>query len=651
MALKHSGGSHMAFFFAAQVEWVPYLSHSPSSSSSSSSKNPAEILLEDGSLSKSASHIPISISDSQSPSIPATAPSSSISTSSATTGVHDDHVLGTSSNDNNAEQDLDTVIDDGDTYAKNDTIDQHGHDPVLSPLPSPANEDRTESLQLDGNKEHNPFLTMFPSRPPTEGEKFLAYLPHSGFHNQLITLENALRLAAYLNRTLLLPPLYLSHKRQALLWKEPPVLLQQWADRNRTDVDYCREIDPTVWPRKTRKQKEAMSEEERKMERECGFYHTWTSTPWTYFYDIPKILTGVMDAVPGQGEPIRVFSRPVMSLAWLEDHLNIQDPISEIYFFNDTSRYAYRIVDDSETDYGIKPETEQQREAQEMELMTKEGLTPSEVQYRTRYEHEILLTDLQKRPEKVIHFGSLFATDRVEARSEKHLALQSFISHGMDLWNQAILDATTLAEEQMEAWRIQTGRASPGFLGVHLRTEDGIFEKLSPRNLQRIVAWLGEMVKRDRTRYLKGSNDGVKRATVQLGSTPVYLQQNDAEPTFLERCMGSSSDSPMVFMATDIHQPRHAPLLYDFLKQYPCTVFLSDFDKSVALLERIRNPMDGVHMLPYMIALMDANLAAKGREFQGTERSTFTAYIMNHLWPEYHPDRVKHDADSVPLRL
>ncbi|GBB95784.1 hypothetical protein RclHR1_02610021 [Rhizophagus clarus] len=41
----------------------------------------------------------------------------------------------------------------------------------------------------------------------TEEEKFISYLPHSGFHNQRISVENAIFLAWYLNRTLILPPL------------------------------------------------------------------------------------------------------------------------------------------------------------------------------------------------------------------------------------------------------------------------------------------------------------------------------------------------------------------------------------------------------------------------------------------------------------
>ncbi|CAG8827001.1 34060_t:CDS:2, partial [Racocetra persica] len=38
-------------------------------------------------------------------------------------------------------------------------------------------------------------------------EKFLAYLPHDGFNNQRIELENAIFLAWFLNRTLIIPPI------------------------------------------------------------------------------------------------------------------------------------------------------------------------------------------------------------------------------------------------------------------------------------------------------------------------------------------------------------------------------------------------------------------------------------------------------------
>lgn len=44
---------------------------------------------------------------------------------------------------------------------------------------------------------------------PDPSERYLAYAPHSGFHNQRIAFINALTLAKLLNRTLLVPPVIL----------------------------------------------------------------------------------------------------------------------------------------------------------------------------------------------------------------------------------------------------------------------------------------------------------------------------------------------------------------------------------------------------------------------------------------------------------
>ncbi|KAF9574647.1 hypothetical protein EC968_005877 [Mortierella alpina] len=664
--------SAVVFVFAVQVEWVPYLKNSTNTPTGDQRNSGSSSHILEGS-----SHASIQDPPPPPPSPPQPSVSVPPSVSQASEATPSPALVETTSDTHDSIND-DGVTKDQQTNSSNsnvsnanddegDPVNEHEYDtpspsqPTPSqttPAPSPTASSTMppkESSTLDGNKEHTPFLTMFPPRPPQDGERFLGYLPHSGFHNQLVTLENAIRLAAYLNRTLLLPPLHLSRKKQALVWKEPAVVLQQWADRNRTGVEYCRDVDTSNWPRVTRKQLEAMPEQERKRDRECRFYHSWTIVPWTYFYDIPKVLESVV-GIAGLTEPIRVFDRPVMSLAWLHEHLQIQDPSKEIYYFNDSHRYDYQIVDDSEVDYSLKPGSEedlkQQQAAQVVSpvqlfgTMAIEPPTEPTIPWSRRYQSDLLLTDLRRRPERVLHFGSLFASDRVEARSQDHLNLKTIISQSMDLWNEGILEATAVAEVQIQAWIKETKRAAPGFYGVHLRTEDGVFEKLASRNLQRIVAWLGEMVKRDRKYLGNNVTTDSSNNNNNNNNAPVLDKRAEPEkakadvPTFLERCIAAPPESPMVFMATDVHRPRHSDLLHEYLDQYPCTMFLSDFEASMSILEKIVNPLDGILMSPYMVALMDANLAAKGREFQGTERSTFSGYITNHLFPEYHPDYV-----------
>ncbi|KAF9317472.1 Bifunctional purine biosynthetic protein ade1 [Podila horticola] len=417
---------------------------------------------------------------------------------------------------------------------------------------------------------------MFPERPSSPGERFLGYIPHSGFHNQRMTLESALLLTAYLNRTLLLPPLYMSKRKLTNLnWKVPSELLGNWAQRTRANFEYCRSYDPTLLPPYTKEQLKAMTDEERKRETECSFYHEWTVAPWTYFYDIPEILENSM-GVGGHQEPIRVFDRSNISLSWLVDKLGVQDFNKEIYFVNDTSRYDYQIVDDLEHDYGVSPHVDE---------------SPlSKGSWAGRYSRTILLTDLMSRPERILHFGSLFGTDRVEARSESHKAMQKYISDGMDMWNQDILDATDMIERQIEEWIKITGRAAPGYLGVHFRTVDGDFAKFARRNLARIISWLSEMAKRD-SKYIKAPLEAEESplssslsplpsplpspssspsplpspspspspvAEAEAGATPSLTEQ---QQEFLQRCKHAESGSPLVFMATDLHHPRQSPML------------------------------------------------------------------------------------------
>jgi hypothetical protein len=496
--------------------------------------------------------------------------------------------------------------------------------PTILPNPGDYNtdeEDEEEPLQADGNKEHNPFLTMFPERPPMDQERFLGYIPHSGFHNQRLTLESALLLASYLNRTLLLPPLYLCEKAQNIPWGPPLAMLNRWDTlvRTKEQDELCRNYDPTVLPRKSQKQLKAMSEKDRFRETECRRYHGWTLTPWTYFYDLPKVLKDVV-GIGHQTEPIRVFDRPNVTLAWMTERLGVKDMDTEVYWINDTTRFHVRILDDSEYDYRAHPEP-----------------PPDPATWKARYTSTMLLSDLKARPERIIHFGSLFGIERVEARSESNQLLKDYITNSLDIWNQPILDATAAAETQIKKWITMTGRAFPGFLGAHLRTADGGFKDVIPQSIERIVVWLREMVKQDKEKYLAQNNT--------LPPSPARKKRQDGkgaqvvDPTFLESCTGKPSESPMIFLATDVHHPRLSPLMTDYWKEFPCTMLLSDFPESLSILDGIRNTVDNVHMLPYMIALMDANLAAKGREFQGTDKSTFSIYITDHLWPEYHPDR------------
>ena len=108
--------------------------------------------------------------------------------------------------------------------------------------------------ELEKNEFNDPssprFLNTHQPKPiqhtPQPNEKYLTYLPYSRFSNQRSTLLNAALLAKYLNRTLVVPPMFLG---SANGWSPAPGLYRVLA--NMTDSsfqDRCFDTEGQVIP-------------------------------------------------------------------------------------------------------------------------------------------------------------------------------------------------------------------------------------------------------------------------------------------------------------------------------------------------------------------------------------------------------------------
>ncbi|KAG0255902.1 hypothetical protein BGZ95_005640, partial [Linnemannia exigua] len=221
-------------------------------------------------------------------------------------------------------------------------------------------------------------------------EKYLAYLPHSGFHNQRITLENALLLANYLNRTLLVPPVFLGPPTE---WRPFDILLRRLLLQTKRGLDHCERIgkgDP--------------------LPAECLNYYSWTTVEWDFFYDMEKI---------GEVQPWKY--RPDHSFAWMEANLGI-DREKDIHIVYDQAHYDYQIYDNPESTYPLNV---------------------------NRYLRKLELKELEDRTERVLHMGSLFATGRVLAELPEHKAFQQYLRRSMILSTPILTETSNAIVEKL----------------------------------------------------------------------------------------------------------------------------------------------------------------------------------------------------------
>jgi hypothetical protein len=79
----------------------------------------------------------------------------------------------------------------------------------------------------------------------TATQKYLAYLPHSGFHNERVELQNALMLAHLLDRALVVPRVRIG---RAMAWAIKPNLQSAFerSQKQPSQVEACRPLLPEL---------------------------------------------------------------------------------------------------------------------------------------------------------------------------------------------------------------------------------------------------------------------------------------------------------------------------------------------------------------------------------------------------------------------
>lgn len=452
---------------------------------------------------------------------------------------------------------------------------------------------------------------------PRPDEKFLSYLPHSGFHNQRIALENALVLARLLNRTLLVPPVRFGHK--AIPYRKS-VILQRVLDANYTA--YLCQLSDGAASRNNIPSTQGISLDFLDVPERCTLGEkrrpvTYAYLPWGWITDFDSIVR------------LQPTIQTLSTRSWLSSRLGSR--VDDVLAILDTSKYQYRFIDE----------------------MVLDPLSDPRTFTNSTYLEDIPLSSLTNHPARLIQLGSLFGSRRLRLSDPAHKTIRKQVRRHMALKHPLLHQLSTDIVTKISA-------SGSGFLGAHLRCNDGYFLETAMEH-SRMLWWklvhgiLGLSVERARQLELDYGISGKDPWSRQFeryispSKSPIHLpfkhdsSGGDVDPT---KCRGELHADPdlerlnvPLFIATDSRDPYADEHFGLFRKTFPCVFFLGDFLHEVDQVVGIRDPISGVVIGDMLVPFLDAMVVARAARVVGTPHSTFSWYVQDVLW------RVNHGLD------
>ncbi|CAO3616873.1 unnamed protein product [Cunninghamella blakesleeana] len=514
----------------------------------------------------------------------------------------------------------------------------------------------------------------------SDSEKYLTYLPYSRFSNQRGILLNAILLAKYLNRTLVVPPLFLGYANG---WSPGPLLysvLEHMTDPRLQDKCFDKsgklvDDEPIV--------KYDMPT------YGCFNFTAYAIVPWSDVTDIKQLSKP--EEKGGLG--VKIIEREDMSLTSLKDYLNITNE-EDVYLMSDSTRYQWHYYEDNGDPIQVNP----------------------------RYENEISLSQLAAYDQKVIHFYGIFGYDRLSLTSTESEYYRLKIQQSLLIKHPVVMDASSMILEQLlngldkskdELMPLDSTQAQqeqqysldndsldidndndqnsndqnsndqksndqknndqknndqknnnennhqdhdhndnkkkkelPKFVAAHVRAGDADFLKGLKNRVPQFVYELWAIMHGNETiaNDLVGFSNN-KTAMEDLMAMKVYPdgplpkapesihQQltNLSIPDRLKKC--TSLNQMILYVATDAVTPRENPDLQPIYDAFPCTFVMADFDylNWQEPLKSLRSPLDPHKTLTKdLLMFVDATICAWAERFVGTRTSTFSNYILQY---------------------
>lgn len=428
--------------------------------------------------------------------------------------------------------------------------------------------------------------------PIDPNERFLAYLPHSGFNNQRIAFENALVLSRILNRTLIVPPVRLGDKPVPYFPLDRLSRTLALAEKN--GLGHCAHVPPGL-----------------STPPECSDYFDFSHIPWDWLIDLSLVKSKQ-----------KLLCRWSFAEGWFNDILGISE--NQTFLMRDHNLYHYRFVDNVGSS-----------------------------NRNNGYLEDVSIDALVQRKQKLLFFGSLFGSARLQFHREEHLEMRREIREAMLIAHPILNRISTSISKAL----------GDAYLAIHLRASESKFERASETNSREIwwtlIHQFLNLTLDDTSRLekiIQNNERGVTAMEHNRLNSPNRVPLNDTERSALDIASRSvcprsqmyasaqsllGNNPPLLYIATDLRDTRNHPLLLRFRAFFPCTFDLSNFSSHLTLLNQLVNPVDGLPLRRHFLPFVDALIASKAVRVAGTRGSTFSYYIEDILWRRNHDLPIK----------
>jgi len=330
-------------------------------------------------------------------------------------------------------------------------------------------------------------------------ERYLTYLPHSGFHNQRIALENALFLAWATNRTLIMPPIVLGSRIPYQPFPRLFKLLSSFNPKNKQTLPDCSNLVG------------AHLASCLKTYRRLFF----TFLQWDELMD----LSAAKDKV-------RIINRYDFNISNLYQKLNFTE--EDVYVLEDQVLYSFQICDNPNTRIRLD-----------------------------KFQDRVSLNSIRKHPQKLLHFSSLFSSYRILAELPENREVLDLIQRNMVISHPVLTKVVDKIVEELGGQGSYVGvhiRVGDGFFKKQLaKTVAAMTEKLlsdyGPASSSAEIADSVQTISEERTFKENGS---LSSCSSQNGNYPVLYLATDSTQAE-EDLAGILSVFPCVFMLSDFN--------------------------------------------------------------------------------------------------